>query len=105
MHTKSLQRVPLVNKYYYISLYVLKGKFGNMNLKFKSTDADLKFNIQTQLTIINKNILYLTRQTDLCVKWLKEFRTDENLQKQVDQYFDEGAETVPGLPDTRTPEH
>ncbi len=66
-----------------------------MNLKFKSTDADLKFNIQSQLTIINKNILYLTRQSDLCVKWLKEFRTDDKLQNQVDQYFEDTPENIP----------
>ncbi len=60
-----------------------------MNLKFKSTEADLKFNIQSQLRIINQNVLYLTRQVDLCVKWLKEMDTDKGLQQQVDKYFDE----------------
>ncbi len=60
-----------------------------MNLKFKSTEADLKFNIQSQLRIINQNVLYLTRQVDLCVKWLKEMDTDKGLQQQVDKYFSE----------------
>ncbi len=66
-----------------------------MNLKFKSTDADLKFNIQTQLRQINQNVLYLTRQVDLCVKWLKEADTNSNLQTQVDKYFDEDTENIP----------
>ncbi len=66
-----------------------------MNLKFKSTDADLKFNIQTQLRQINQNVLYLTRQVDLCVKWLKEADTNTNLQQQVDKYFDEDAHDIP----------
>ncbi len=58
-----------------------------MNLKFKSTDADLKFNIQSQLLLMNKNILYITRQVDLCVKWLKTFQVDDALQKQVEDYL------------------
>ncbi len=66
-----------------------------MNLKFKSTEADLKFNIQSQLRQINQNILYVTRQVDLCVKWLKEENTNANLQQQVDKYFDEDTEHIP----------
>ncbi len=72
-----------------------------MNLKFKSTDADLKFNIQSQLRQINQNILYVTRQVDLCVKWLKEENTNTNLQEQVDKYFDEDPENIP----EKEPEH
>ncbi len=82
-----------------MDLYVLKGKSGNMNLKFKSTDADLKFNIQLQLRQINDNILYLTRQTDLCVKWLKELNTNDGLQEQVDKYFDEHDQEPPAEKD------
>ncbi len=76
-------------------LYVLKRKSENMNLKFKSTDADLKFNIQSQIRILNQNILYITRQVDLCVKWLKQMNTDTNLQQQVDKYFEEDTEHIP----------
>ncbi len=70
-----------------------------MNLKFKSTEADLKFNIQSQLRLINGNVLYLTRQVDLCVKWLKEMDTDKGLQQQVDKYFDEDTEHIPDIAD------
>ncbi len=66
-----------------------------MNLKFKSTDADLKFNIQSQIRILNQNILYITRQVDLCVKWLKEDRDNANLQQQVDKYFDDDSKDMP----------
>jgi len=66
-----------------------------MNLKFKSTSADLKFNLQLQLRQINDNILYLTRQTDLLVKWLKEEQTDKGLQNQVDQYFENPTSDPP----------
>ncbi len=55
---------------------------------FKSTDADFQKLYQYMITI-NKNVLYLTRQTDLCVKWLKEERHDSDLQSTVDKYFDE----------------
>ncbi len=60
-----------------------------MNLKFKSSVPDLKFNIQSQLRIINQNILYLTREVDLVVRLVKQLATDEKLQTQVDKYFDE----------------
>ncbi len=72
-----------------------------MNLKFKSTDADLKFNIQSQFRIINQNILYITRQVDLLVKWMKEDIDNSNLQQQVDKYFDEDTEHIPD----KEPEH
>ncbi len=66
-----------------------------MNLKFKSSTPDSKFNIQSQLRILNQNMLYLTRQVDLCVKWLKEMDTDKELQTQVDKYFEEDSEHIP----------
>ncbi len=66
-----------------------------MNLKFKSTEADLKFNIQSQIRILNQNILYITRQVDLLVKWMKEDIDDSNLQQQVDKYFDEDKKDMP----------
>ncbi len=62
-----------------------------MNLKFKSTEADLKFNIQSQFRILNQNILYITRQVDLLVKWMKEDIDNSNLQQQVDKYFDKDS--------------
>ncbi len=77
-----------------VDLIVTKEKSRNMNLKFKSTDADLKFNFQSQFRLINQNILYLTRQVDLLVKWAKSDIADKNLQTQVDKYFDKD-ETSP----------
>ncbi len=69
-----------------------------MNLKFKSTEADLKFNIQSHLRIVNQNLLYVTRQVDLLVKWMKEDRNNNNLQQQVDKYFDEEDSLNKNLP-------
>ncbi len=82
-------------KYYtvpYQDIYIEKKKSKNMNLKFKSTEADLKFNIQSQIRILNQNILYITRQVDLLVKWMKADIDNANLQQQVDKYFDKDSE-------------
>ncbi len=59
-----------------------------MNLKFKSSEPDLKFNIQSQFRLINGNILYLTREVDLIVRLVKQLAIDKGLQQQVDKYFD-----------------
>ncbi len=72
-----------------------------MNLKFKSTEADLKFNIQSQFRILNQNILYITRQVDLIVKWMKDDIDNSNLQQQVDKYFEDDKENIP----EKEPEH
>ncbi len=60
-----------------------------MNLKFKSSEPDLKFNIQSQFRIINQNILYLTREVDKIVRIVKSLQVDKDLQTQVDKYFPE----------------
>ncbi len=65
-----------------------------MNLKFKSSEPDLKFNIQSQFRVINGNILYLTREVDLIVRLVKQLTVDKGLQQQVDKYFDDD-ETSP----------
>ncbi len=69
------------------------------NFIFKSSDADLQkmFSI---LENLQKNIVYITYKTDAIIKIVKALETDRNLQKQVDEYFDEGAEA--GIEDTRT---
>lgn len=75
-------------------LYGQKKKSKNMNLKFKSSEPDLKFNIQSQLRILNQNILYLTREVDKIVRLIKLDSHDKDLQLQVDKYF-EDDETSP----------
>ncbi len=72
-----------------MDLYVLKRKSENMNLKFKSSEPDLKFNIQSQLKIINANLLYLTRETDDIKRILNRYVNDTKLQKSVDEYFED----------------
>ncbi len=91
MYTMSLQRVQIVD---YKPTYTEKKKSKNMNLKFKSSEPDLKFDIQSQLRILNQNILYLTREVDKIVRLVKTLSVDKDLQSTVDKYFDED-ETSP----------
>ncbi len=65
-----------------------------MNLKFKSSELDLKFDIQSQFRIINGNILYLTREVDKISRLVQTLVIDKNLQTTVDKYFEED-ETSP----------
>ncbi len=72
-----------------------------MNLKFKSSEPDLKFNIQSQFRIINQNILYLTREVDLIVRMVKQLTVDKGLQQQVDKYFDDDETSPQTDPDNK----
>ncbi len=74
-------------------IYSVKEKSRNMNLKFKSSEPDLKFNIQSQLKIINGNIMYLTREVDKITRLVQTLSVDTKLQHTVDKYFDEDNET------------
>ncbi len=71
-----------------------------MNLKFKSSEPDLKFNIQLQLRQINDNILYLTREVDQTVRLVKQLTVNKGLQQQVDKYFDEDETSPQTDPET-----
>ncbi len=67
-----------------------------MNLKFKSSEPDLKFDIQSQFRVINGNILYLTREVDQLVRMVRQMTVNKDLQQQVDKYFDQDEdETSP----------
>ncbi len=71
-----------------------------MNLKFKSTAADLKFKTQlNKLDIMAGNILYMTNELDHIKKIVIEIKNSLNLQKQVDDYFEETS------PQTESDEH
>ncbi len=63
------------------------------NFIFKSTDADLQkmFSI---LDNLQKNIVYITYKVDATIKIVKSLENSCNLQKQVDEYF-EDDETSP----------
>jgi len=71
-----------------------------MNLKFKSSEPDLKFDIQSQFRILNQNVLYLTREVDSLVRMAKQSSNDKGLQQQVDKYFDDDKEDDETSPQT-----
>ncbi len=61
------------------------------NFIFKSTDADLQKMFQS-IETIQKNVLYITYRVDMLIKRFPSLETDKNLQKQVDDYFEDDAE-------------
>ncbi len=72
-----------------------------MNLKFKSSEPDLKFNLQSQLKVLNQNILYLTREVDQIVRLVKQLAIDKGLQQQVDKYFEDDETSPQTDPDNK----
>jgi len=58
------------------------------NFIFKSSNPDLQKMFQS-IETIQKNVLYLTYRLDLVLKKVSQLQTDNGLQKQVDEYFDE----------------
>jgi len=58
------------------------------NFIFKSTDADFKKMFQL-IETIQKNVLYSTHQLDFLRKTILELVHDKDLQRTVDNYFDE----------------
>ncbi len=59
---------------------------------FKSTDADLQ-KIFQYLETLQKNNLYLTYRIDAVLKIVRGLETSSGLQKQVDEYFEDSAQT------------
>ncbi len=61
-----------------------------MKFDFSKSREDLQNKFQlNKIDIINKNILYLTHEVDKCVVLLKKLENSANLQKQVDDYFED----------------
>ncbi len=63
----------------------------------KSNESDFRNKLQlNQLDIINKNILYITHVVDRMAIIVNQLKNAQNLQKQVDEYFEEdGSEIIP----------
>ena len=56
----------------------------------KSNESDFRNKLSIdKLEILLKNVLYCTHRLDKIELLLKDLTTDKNLQKQVDEYFDE----------------
>ncbi len=61
---------------------------------FKSTDADFK-KLSSNIETIQKNVLYLTYRLDVVLKKVNSLGVDDNLQTQVDKYFEEDNQQSP----------
>jgi len=64
------------------------------NFIFKSNASDLQkmFSI---LENLQKNMVYSTYKLDNILKLIKELNTDNNLQKQVNEYFEDSSKDIP----------
>ncbi len=56
---------------------------------------DFKSKFQSDLQLINKNILYLSHQMDKCVSILKELQDDDKLQSTADNYYNSKEDQEP----------
>ncbi len=64
------------------------------NFIFKSTDADFKKMFQL-IETIQSNVLYCTHRLDFLLKEMKKLGINNDLQTQVDNYFDKDTEDIP----------
>ncbi len=67
-----------------------------VNLFLKSTSADFQKitqQLEANLKLINKNILYCTNQLDFIRKEILSMKVDKHLQEQADEYLDREAES------------
>ncbi len=62
-------------------------------LNFKNISPNADF--YSKLDILNKNVLYVTHQTDKILKLINRMVIDTNLQNTVDKYFDEDEGHTP----------
>ncbi len=60
-----------------------------------SPSADFFKKLQLDLQIINKNLLYVTHECDKIKKIITALENSSNLQKQVDEYFEDKPEDTP----------
>ncbi len=66
----------------------------------KSNNSDFRNKFQLdKLDLINKNILYCTHELDKIKKIVTAIENSTNLQKQVDDYFEEDKENIPEVTD------
>ncbi len=70
------------------------------NFIFKSNESDLQkmFSI---LENLQKNIVYITYKVDSIIKTVRLLETSSNLQKQVDEYFEDDETSPQTDPDNK----
>ncbi len=68
-----------------------------------SPTPDFISKINTALGVLNGNILYITHESDKILKIVKVLETSLNLQKQVDDYFDD-EDSKQDIPEDKEPD-
>ncbi len=81
------------------SIYIGKQKSLEM-LNFKNISPSADFyskldKLSKDLIIISGNVLYITHEIDKVKKIVTRMDLNQNLQKQVDEFFEESEETSP----------
>ncbi len=61
----------------------------------KSNNSDFQNKFQSDLDIISSNILYITHELDHVKRIVNEIKNSANLQKQVDDYFEDDQKNIP----------
>ncbi len=72
-------------------------------LNFKNISpprADFYSKLQSQITILSKNVLYITYMQDKILKILKTQDTDKGVQTQVDKFYED--DKIDALTEDRT---
>ncbi len=70
-----------------------------------SPTTDFISKIQSDLFILNKNVLYITHECDKIKKLVNKLIIDKNLQHTVDKYFDQTELDDETSPQTESDEH
>jgi len=75
---------------WYANSYILRMKsLAMLNLNRISPNADFCSKITADIKILNSNVLYITHEIDKVHKLLRTLTIDKDLQKSVDEYFDD----------------
>ncbi len=70
-----------------------------LNFKNISPTTDFYSKLDKDLLVINKNVLYITHEMDKIKKVVMDIQNSMNLQKQVDEYFDDTENIPEEVPD------
>ncbi len=70
----------------------------------KSTDADFRNKLQSNLDILMSNVLYITHELDHIKKLVLTLSADNATQRQVDEFYEPSEHALRTSPQTETDE-
>ncbi len=95
MYPSTLQRIWL-DPHTYVRLYSQKEKSRTMKfIHLSPPSADFSAELQSQIRILNGNILYITREVDKIIKIVTQIKLDQTNQKTVDDFYEDKSEDIP----------